>query len=91
MGIGVGPSARHGVEPQASSTSAAINDNITFLFINFLLLLQWILTFWELRPSERRALFSEKDSGFPRRERRRVNLEGFLEQNPNQFNSLACP
>jgi len=38
--IGVGPSPKQGVEPQTSNTSAAINESITFLFINFLSLLQ---------------------------------------------------
>jgi hypothetical protein len=53
------------VEPQASSTNAAINDNITFLFINFLFAPSVELVFGELRLPERRAFFRGKDSGFP--------------------------
>lgn len=87
MGIGPPPSPQKGVEPQTSNTNAAIKDNITFLFINFLLLLRWNWFSGNFRLPEKAGVFREKDSGFASGKRRRANLAGF--QNTSLINSMT--
>jgi hypothetical protein len=75
------------VEPHRSNTNAATN-NITFLFINFLLLLQWNLVLGTL-PAGKAGLFQRKRIvGFPAGNRIESKAGGFSENKSNQFNSL---